>query len=65
MRKHNVKFAQRWSRARGDTSNMPQQMAHRIVHDKMHQLLSNALLMRMLKPYMPKRQAFRGTLFAA
>lgn len=57
MRKHNIKFAQRWSRMLGDRSNKPQQQAHDFVHgkfSKLNHMWSNALLCRLLLPYMPK-----------
>lgn len=44
MRKHNTKFAQRWSRLKGDRSNFPQVMAHNFVKDKSHQFWANGLL---------------------
>lgn len=44
MRKHNTKFAQRWSREAGDRSNFPQTMAHSFVKDKLGQVMANSLL---------------------
>ena len=34
MRKHNKRFAQRWSREGGDRSNFPQYMSHSFVNNK-------------------------------
>ena len=48
MRKHNKKFAQRWSREKGDRSNFPQSMAHRFVNTKVNQLWANLLLLNLL-----------------
>lgn len=48
MRKHNKKFAQRWSRERGDRSNFPQTMAHSFVSGKVNQLVSNGLLLGLM-----------------
>jgi hypothetical protein len=48
MRKHNRKFAQRWTRSKGDRTNFPQQMAHAFVHGKTNQLVSNGLLLGLL-----------------
>lgn len=53
MRKHNKKFAQRWSRTRDDLgkldrSNFPQMMAHAFVKGKTNQLVSNGLLLGLL-----------------
>lgn len=53
MRKHNVKFARRWSRGvtesgAKDRSNFPQTMAHKFVHDKSAQYEANGLLSRLL-----------------
>ena len=47
MRKHNTKFAQRWSREKGDRSNFPQTMAHSFVKDKGVQFQANGLLQAM------------------
>jgi len=44
MRKHNKKFAQRWSREKGDTSNFPQKMAHSFTNDRFAQFWANGLL---------------------
>jgi len=44
MRKHNAKFAMRWSRGKGDRTNFPQQMAHGFVHNKAAQFYANCLL---------------------
>lgn len=49
MRKHNKKFAQRWTRVHGDRSNFPQSMAHKFVHDKLSQALANDLLRALRK----------------
>lgn len=49
MRKHNKKFAQRWTREHGDRSNFPQSMAHKFVHDKLSQFMANGLLRALLK----------------
>lgn len=49
MRKHNKKFAQRWTREPGDRSNFPQSMAHKFVHDKLSQALANGLLRALRK----------------
>lgn len=48
MRKHNKKFAQRWTRTASDTSNFPQMMAHAFVKGKTNQLVSNSLLLGLL-----------------
>lgn len=48
MRKHNKRFAQRWSRGEGDRSNFPQHMAHSFVHNKLAQFFANYLLQSML-----------------
>lgn len=53
MRKHNVRFAQRWARTKDengkiDRSNFPQQMAHAFVKGKTNQLVSNSLLLGLL-----------------
>lgn len=48
MRKHNARFAQRMTRAKGDRSTFPQQMAHHLVHSKIHQLFANGLLLGLL-----------------
>lgn len=48
MRKHNKRFAQRWSRGEGDRSNFPQHMAHSFVHNKSAQFFANYLLQSML-----------------
>lgn len=48
MRKHNTKFAQRWTRVKGDRSNNPQQMSHATVHSKPFQLAANSLLLGLL-----------------
>ncbi len=48
MRKHNKKFAQRWTREKGDRSNFPQTMAHAFVKGKTNQLVSNGLLLGLL-----------------
>jgi hypothetical protein len=44
MRKHNHRFAQRWTREAGDRSNFPQQMSHSFVNSKVTQFFSNGLL---------------------
>lgn len=49
MRKHNRKFAQRWSRENGDRSNFPQVMAHGVANNKGFQLAANFLLRGLLK----------------
>lgn len=54
MRKHNKRFAQRWSRERGDRSNFPQSTAHAFVNNKTAQLFANGLLCSLLAPYFPK-----------
>ena len=48
MRKHNKRFAQRWSRTKGDRSNFPQHMAHGFVHNKSAQFFANGLLQSLL-----------------
>jgi hypothetical protein len=48
MRKHNRKFAQRWTRTKDDRSNFPQQMAHAFVKGKTNQLVCNGLLLGLL-----------------
>lgn len=47
MRKHNKRFARRWSRDKGDRSNFPQSMAHGLVH-KSVQLFANYRLQSLL-----------------
>lgn len=49
MRKHNRKFATRWSRESGDRSNFPQTMAHSVVNNKQFQLAANSLLRGLLR----------------
>ena len=49
MRKHNKRFADRFSRNGGDRTNFPQSMAHSIVNNKEFQLNANALLTALLK----------------
>lgn len=44
MRKHNTKFATRWSRKTGDRSNFPQSTAHEFVNNKFAQFAANSLL---------------------
>lgn len=44
VRKHNTKFATRWSRETGDRSNFPQQAAHGFVNNKFSQFAANSLL---------------------
>lgn len=48
MRKHNKRFAQRWTRARGDRTNFPQMMAHAFVKDKTNQIMAHGLLHAMI-----------------
>lgn len=48
MRKHNIRFAQRWTRAMMDRSNFPQVMAHSVANNKQFQLASNGLLRSLL-----------------
>lgn len=47
MRKHNTKFAQRWTRHWPDRSNFPQVMAHSFVKDKSHQFWAHGLLQKL------------------
>jgi hypothetical protein len=49
MRKHNIRFAERWGRAGGDRTNFPQQTAHKIANDKGFQLGANFLIRTLLK----------------
>ena len=49
MRKHNRKFAQRWSRESGDRGNFPQTMAHSVVNNKSFQLAANSLLRGLIR----------------
>lgn len=48
MRKHNVKFARRWTRWPGDLSNFPQQMAHSFVNSKANMFFANGLLQALI-----------------
>ena len=53
MRKHNKRFARRWSRTTDesgklDRSNFPQSMAHSFVNDKASQFAANGLLQAVL-----------------
>lgn len=53
MRKHNVRFAQRWARTKDehgklDRSNFPQMVAHAFVKGRTNQLVSNSLLLGLL-----------------
>ena len=49
MRKHNVRFAQRFPRDGGDRSNFPQTMAHSLANNKSFQLAANPLIMPLIK----------------
>lgn len=49
MRKHNKKFAQRWSRDRDERSNFPQMMAHSFVNNKAGQIFANRTLAVLLE----------------
>jgi hypothetical protein len=55
MRKHNSKFATSVGRAENDCTNHPQSFAHSYANNKMWQLHANALLRKLLAPFMPKR----------
>lgn len=48
MRKHNVRFARRGHRYKGDTSNVPSLIAHRCANDKAFQLQANHTLCKLL-----------------
>lgn len=48
MRKHNIRFSQRFSRTADDRTNFPQSMAHSITNNKAFQLRANALLTNLL-----------------
>lgn len=48
MRKHNERFASRFSRTKGDRTNFPQSMAHSITNNKAFHLSANALLSGLL-----------------
>lgn len=56
MRKHNSKFATRAGRTRDDRTNHPQSFAHSYSNNKMWQVHANALLRKLLAPFMPKRE---------
>lgn len=49
MRKHNVRFAERFSRTKDDRTNFPQTMAHSITNNKAFQLSANGVLQTLLK----------------
>lgn len=49
MKKHNTARVMRhWPRITGDKTTVPQQLAHRLAHDKTHQFFSNRLLGKVL-----------------
>lgn len=60
MRKHNVKFARRFSRFITDRSNLPQSSAHAMVNDKQVQLFANRTLAALL--YRSGAAAVQGVL---
>ena len=49
MRKHNHRFAQRYTRGGGDRSNFPQSMAHSLANNKAFQLATNPLILPLIK----------------
>ena len=55
MRKHNRKFAQRFTREKGDRSNLPQQSAHALANDKGFQLLANPILRKIAGAFAKKK----------
>ncbi len=64
MRKHSRSIASRFSRDKGDRSNVPQHIGHQLTNDKRFQLAANSLLRKPLGPFIPKKPINYGEAFA-